>query len=64
LEHLRPISTGQLDEVVLLADRLDARTEDVPPEGHLLARDLQMASAELRALRMVVLVLIATKSDN
>jgi hypothetical protein len=52
---------SQLDEVLLLADRLDARAEALPPYEHLLARDLQTASTGLRALRMLVLLLIATK---
>ena len=58
------VQASKLDEVLLLADRLDARVEALPPHEHLLARDLQTASAGLRALRMVVMLLIAIKSEE
>ena len=52
---------AELDEVCLLADRLEARADGLPPWERLLARDLRMASAELKALRVALLLLSFTK---
>jgi hypothetical protein len=65
--HLRLVSTAdpalagnvELDEVLLLADRLERRADENAALQQLLAQELRMASVELKALRMMVLLLLA-----
>jgi hypothetical protein len=58
------VGSIRLDEVTSLAERLDYWASQVSNGDNLLARDLEAASTELKALRTALLLVMAGKAND